>query len=697
MPRSRPKMGDPSSSSEQLAQTRRSGGGQIAKTRCDDRKVARKGFAQSDGAASRPLVDKRCPSDGKRRKGWHSHSGAGHHQREKRSTPIGQAQANDGLDAVDQLAVLERGGGRKGGPVSLNHLLNFKFAPREAAQAARRQNWHRHSTIYNKEQFLQANCQFVVQQQGDYTVHAVDSDILVNWDLIEQVRMFCYEISSCPICLYPPRAAKITRCGHIFCWPCILHYLSLSDHQWRKCPICHEAVHKKDLKSVKSLANHHFIVGDEISMQLMARKKPSVVVMPISQTQVAPPGGQPFNLADPIASQFEKLLLTSSSQTLQEIVNEEEAELKCLKLELEGEKEDPFFAVEALELLDERKKALPTAPSSVSKSRREEKPEKELKWTGDGKCQDVGDYEAAFSDEGESGEPRLVAKEETASVQEEEEKGPDNSKTKAVGSDGHTYYFYQASDGQHMFIHPVNTKCLVKEYDGLTECPQAVTGKIVEIEWITQTEETRRRYRFLHHLPLTCQFALCEVELKPPTVSKATLQFFYEELQRRKNKRNKKAREEKKREKQLDRAEQQELPPLPSEFKTGPDLKEIDLDPSAAVFIPGADSHGQMSDSPVGNELSPPSFAQALCDGMEKASPSSWPVKTSFRPYNTSFARSENDEDDDPAVPSFQESFTEALTMDRVVLEAAQLSSRKGQKKGRGKQLLFSTGSQRRY
>ena len=36
-----------------------------------------------------------------------------------------------------------------------------------------------------------------------------------------------HEIPECPICLYPPKAAKMTRCGHVFCWCCILHYLKL--------------------------------------------------------------------------------------------------------------------------------------------------------------------------------------------------------------------------------------------------------------------------------------------------------------------------------------------------------------------------------------------------------------------------------------------------------------------------------------
>ena len=43
-------------------------------------------------------------------------------------------------------------------------------------------------------------------------------------------------------------AAKMTRCGHIYCWSCMLHYLSLSEHTWHKCPICYEDIYAKDLK-----------------------------------------------------------------------------------------------------------------------------------------------------------------------------------------------------------------------------------------------------------------------------------------------------------------------------------------------------------------------------------------------------------------------------------------------------------------
>ena len=45
----------------------------------------------------------------------------------------------------------------------------------------------------------------------------------------------------------------MTKCGHIFCYPCILHYLELADvgFKYRSCPICFDAVYARELKSVK--------------------------------------------------------------------------------------------------------------------------------------------------------------------------------------------------------------------------------------------------------------------------------------------------------------------------------------------------------------------------------------------------------------------------------------------------------------
>jgi len=60
-------------------------------------------------------------------------------------------------------------------------------------------------------------------------------------------RVLCNEPPCCPICLQHPTAAKMTRCGHIYCWACVLHYLALGEKTWRKCPICYESIHNDDL------------------------------------------------------------------------------------------------------------------------------------------------------------------------------------------------------------------------------------------------------------------------------------------------------------------------------------------------------------------------------------------------------------------------------------------------------------------
>merc|ERR1719419_1337667 len=155
-----------------------------------------------------------------------------------------------------------------------NHLLNFQYNARgpvsNAINRGRNNRGHRGNSkqhyqapnrkAYNKSHYLQANCQFIVKSSGDYSVHSVDPDTLVEWSQIEQVHLKTSgsDLTSCPICLFPPTAAKISRCGHVFCWPCILHYLALSDDSYRKCPICDQNIEKADLKSVIAVPQKDF-------------------------------------------------------------------------------------------------------------------------------------------------------------------------------------------------------------------------------------------------------------------------------------------------------------------------------------------------------------------------------------------------------------------------------------------------------
>lgn len=64
------------------------------------------------------------------------------------------------------------------------------------------------------------------------------------------------------------------------------------------------------------------------------------------------------------------------------------------------------------------------------------------------------------------------------------------------------------------------------QYGSLENSPRVIMGKLLEKEGGSLTEDLRRRLRYLCHLPLTCQFEVAEIELKPPIVSEEVLSSF---------------------------------------------------------------------------------------------------------------------------------------------------------------------------
>lgn len=159
------------------------------------------------------------------------------------------------------------------------------------------------------------------------------------------------EFPSCPICLYPPVAAKMTHCGHIYCWSCMLHYLALSDKSSRKCPICFENVHKNDLKSVIPIPHNSFNLNDEITFKLMKRKRGSLIAYPADQ-QIDDDKFL-FSVSDTsITNLYCKLLLATRNDVLK-IIDRENNELKN-QLTLDENAPEKCFIEEAINLLSVR-------------------------------------------------------------------------------------------------------------------------------------------------------------------------------------------------------------------------------------------------------------------------------------------------------------------------------------------------------
>lgn len=757
---------------------------------------------------------------------------------DKRPRQRGELATGSGGDLDDGEVGVEYGsailaGSKKG---NLNHLLNFTYeheinpagygghgygnASRwyRGRQVRYKNTYSRGSKMcYNKEQFLQANCQFVVKEAGDYSVHLMDPDTLVNWDKVEQVRVIDTEPPSCPICLHYPIAAKMTRCGHIYCWSCILHYLALGEKTWRKCPICYEAVHSDDLKSVIIRHVKHHKVGDEITLTLMKKEKGSIYAVPANLWQKQP--GKCHNVTENEEITRHMKLITATPDQVLAVTEQEKQQLMVQLVDAESS-EEAFIKgaqdqLKSRELgllgISEVEKEVQEAVQTAKSALPAPKPDVAVKTFTNGKK--VKQYKSAFSDEEEeldteqtgqepdnmeqsrevqpnteSAAPAVnatITEEPLSDLSARDGKSSPSIPVNTVGSsdipkdellvgspEGVTmpiellpdimpveeaaqhlelptqqrdktllrsgdncFYFYQADDGQQIYLHSLNARCLVREYGSLEQCPQKITANIVEKESVFVTEELRKRLRYLSHLPLTCGFEVVELELKPPLVSKDTLKHFTDEIDKRRRLRQRKAREDKRiaryiedqeRKKhgiggstivhsQFQQQQQQQQqhahPPGDMHSDNRSDTSSPSLDtPVGSPQVAGLNveaSEFHPSTSP-GDQTSTVSFAQMLKAG---AKASVWPKaksesssKSPMSPTSGRPGSDESDNEDKIPVPKFQSSFGSAIEAafenihNKTDMTSPQSSPAAGSSSGKKKRkqlVLFSTNMAR--
>ena len=144
---------------------------------------------------------------------------------------------------------------------------------------------------------MNAQYRFLMKPTSDYSPHWGDADLPVFWPNVAQVVVCSagdwtvrsaagaqpsalhatQQELTCPICLSPPTAPRITRCGHVYCYACMLHYLIVADDEnaarqrharspagrhSKRCPVCWDDVSARDLKPVhwfdaKHMAREH--------------------------------------------------------------------------------------------------------------------------------------------------------------------------------------------------------------------------------------------------------------------------------------------------------------------------------------------------------------------------------------------------------------------------------------------------------
>lgn len=247
--------------------------------------------------------------------------------------------------------------------------------------------------------------------------------------------------------------------------------------------------------SVVSFLHPPLNVNDTITFKLMKRLRGSLLAYPIDHDVPAEENAL-YNMREIDSNGvYSKLVLADRSQVMA-IIERESAELHA-QLSEDEDCPEKCFIEQAITLLKDREGFV--LESRIAEGVR---------------GLSVVEEEAAKIEEGgeeaTGGEPESIGVEDLDVSQQP----------------GKYHYFYQASDGQHIYVHAVNVRMLEHTYGSLEQSPRIIVGKIVEKEGGSMTEELRKRLRYLQHLPVTCQFEVAEILLKPPFVSKETVDHF---------------------------------------------------------------------------------------------------------------------------------------------------------------------------
>ncbi|KAI9455916.1 hypothetical protein BJY52DRAFT_1278098 [Lactarius psammicola] len=457
---------------------------------------------------------------------------------------------------------------------SLNHLLNFSLPPRQSHQVqSLPRRSRRHGTtqgVWNKERFVNAQYRFVMNPLGDYTVHFADPDIFFQWQDILQIiipRSSALAAAAagggnnpsreegqitCPICLSPPTAPRMTKCGHVYCFQCILHYLGTSENpKWARCPICFDSVNEKQLKSV-----HWFTPpshsdednydgtrprpssssisadidpietpkpGSTLRMRLMQRPQITTLALPRSHTwpsDLLPPHQAPFHFLPDVYTYAKFMLATPSylienlRHDLSELASERrtlselndalgvafcdavEQRLNAQIAKATALDTDVLRAAVDNSLQMERNIMTNAAFQAKRKQERENAPTPEPSDVPAHYLSTQAHYPLSPSPTPASRGPKP-----------RKNLNPPPPSTSA-------YYYYQAASGQPIFLHPLDIKILSAHFGAYAAFPDSIAVRVEAATEGSVDADLRRRCKHLAHTPEGADVVFVEADLE---------------------------------------------------------------------------------------------------------------------------------------------------------------------------------------
>jgi len=367
----------------------------------------------------------------------------------------------------------------------------------------------------SREAFLQAHFRFLVLQEAAARVPGdgprAQADAMVAWaDVVRVEALSRFGDVTCPICLDAPVAPQVTPCGHTFCFACIGRHMSTDRSSRDRCPLCATHLLPSELRGIVHTAAPAAAEGQPATFSLLRRPKDSLAPSPLAPEDGAKSGGWP--LAPPgscRASLWAKFTLCSDEAAA---VAEDARALDAASAAASAAADSP-----ALSCLLSCADALRLRAAAWAERRAE------LRRQG---------WQAPVpGGEGLPSSPRASPAEEEAAAAREEtlldslaagvSEGPESRRPRPArpkpaqsAPPERDWLFYQASDGSVLSPHPLSVRVLLAAHGSYSAFPAVLTARVLSLERGAASEESRRRLRFLSHLPLRTPFELAELDLE---------------------------------------------------------------------------------------------------------------------------------------------------------------------------------------
>lgn len=307
-------------------------------------------------------------------------------------------------------------------------------------------------------------CSFrlVLKSICNYANYLYNPDLTVNWDDVFSIECYVDETDCCPICLMPFSVPRATKCGHIFCYSCIMYYLRQQEDEWVKCPMCGEYFDNLSLRPVRVLpAKEPIRENKSCTMELVARERGVVNGFSASLDNIETYLKAPFPLADSPeqVTQFCHLLRYSPQYELKNLEHDlKDIDASLASMNSAGE----VLLIGALQVIKEDIQ---------------------------GKIQTLQSF-----------------------VRDHPQSIPFMNSHR-MDSDILLYYSCPSHLSYH--LHPFTLKCLRSQYGDYSDLPPTITSTVAQIEDVEVASGFAAKDPTLHHFPSFTPIHYVELEIRP--------------------------------------------------------------------------------------------------------------------------------------------------------------------------------------